>query len=82
LSDRSPSAQDLTIMMTEIVGSAALRRVRRDRDADDILAFQAQIVYDKVIAFGRRAQVPGWAAYGYQSARTAPVGHSPTWFDA
>ena len=59
MSDRSPSAQDLTIMMTEIVGSAALRRVRRDRDADDILAFQAQIVYDKVIAFGGRAQVPG-----------------------
>jgi hypothetical protein len=27
LSDRSPSAQDLTIMMTEIVGSAALRRI-------------------------------------------------------
>jgi hypothetical protein len=48
-------------MMTEIVGSAALRRFRGDRDADEILGFQAQIVYDKVIAFGGRAQVPGWA---------------------
>ena len=46
--------------MTEIVGSAALRRVRGDLDADEILGFQAQIVYDKVIAFGGRAQVPGW----------------------
>jgi hypothetical protein len=34
LSHRSPSAQVLTIMMTKIVGSAALRRVRGDRDAD------------------------------------------------
>jgi hypothetical protein len=41
LSDRSPSAQVLTIMMTGIVGSAALRRVRGDRDADKILGFQA-----------------------------------------
>jgi hypothetical protein len=32
-------------MTTEIVGSAALRRVRGDRDADKILGFQAQIVY-------------------------------------
>jgi hypothetical protein len=32
-------------MMTKIVGSAALRRVRGDRDADKILGFQAQIVY-------------------------------------
>ena len=47
-------------MMTEIVGSAALRRVRGDLDADEILGFQAQIVYDKVIAVGGRAQVPGW----------------------
>jgi hypothetical protein len=46
-------------MMTEIVGSAALRRVRGDRDADETLGFQAQM-YDKVIAFGGRAQVPGW----------------------
>jgi hypothetical protein len=65
-------------MMTKIVGSAALRRVRGDRDADEILGFQAQIVYDKVIAFGGRAQVPGWAASGHQAAQTAPVGHSPT----
>ncbi|HEY6683457.1 MAG TPA: hypothetical protein VI030_10805 [Propionibacteriaceae bacterium] len=67
MSHRSPSAQVLTIMMTKIVGSAALRRVRGDRDADEILGFQAQIVYDKVIAFGGRAQVPGWAVSGYQA---------------
>ena len=52
MSDRSPSAKVLTIMMTDIVGSAALRRARGDRDADDILGLQAEIVHDKVIAFG------------------------------
>ena len=41
MSDRSPSAKVLTIMMTDIVGSAALRRARGDRDADDILGLQA-----------------------------------------
>ncbi|HEX5906998.1 MAG TPA: AAA family ATPase, partial [Propionibacteriaceae bacterium] len=52
MSDRSPSAEVLTIMMTDIVGSAALRRAQGDRDADDILRLQAEIVHDKVIAFG------------------------------
>ena len=52
LSDRSPSAKVLTIMMTDIVGSAALRRARGDRDADDLLGLQATIVHEKVIAFG------------------------------
>ncbi len=52
MSDRSPSAQVLTIMMTDIVGSAALRRARADRDADDVLGLQTEIVHDKVIAFG------------------------------
>ena len=52
MSDRSPSAKVLTIMMTDIVGSAALRRARGDRDADDLLGLQATIVHEKVIAFG------------------------------
>jgi class 3 adenylate cyclase/tetratricopeptide (TPR) repeat protein len=52
LSDRSSAAKVLTIMMTDIVGSAALRRARGDRDADDILGLQAEIVHDKVTAFG------------------------------
>ena len=56
MSDRSPSAKVLTIMMTDIVGSAALRRARGDRDADDILGLQAEIVHDKVIAFGGRVR--------------------------
>ena len=41
MSDRSPAAKVLTIMMTDIVGSTALRRARGDRDADDILGLQA-----------------------------------------
>jgi class 3 adenylate cyclase/tetratricopeptide (TPR) repeat protein len=52
LTDRSPSVKVLTIMMTDIVGSAALRGARGDRDADDILGMQAEIVHDNVIAFG------------------------------
>jgi class 3 adenylate cyclase len=56
LSDRSASAMVLTIMMTEIVGSAALRQVRGDGAGDDILGLQAEIVHDKVIAFGGRVR--------------------------
>ena len=56
MSDRSPAAKVLTIMMTDIVGSTALRRARGDRDADDILGLQAEIVHDKVIAFGGRVR--------------------------
>jgi class 3 adenylate cyclase/tetratricopeptide (TPR) repeat protein len=52
LSDRSPSAKVLTIMMTDIVGSTALRRTHGDRDADDMLGLQATIVRDNVAAFG------------------------------
>ncbi|HTF40902.1 MAG TPA: AAA family ATPase, partial [Propionibacteriaceae bacterium] len=52
MTDRSPSVKVLTIMMTDIVGSAALRGARGDRDADDILGMQAEIVHDNVIAFG------------------------------
>ena len=56
MSDRSPAAKVLTIMMTDIVGSAALWRARGDRDTDDILGPQAEIVHDKVIAFGGRVR--------------------------
>jgi adenylate cyclase len=52
LSDRSQAATLLTIMMTDVIGSTALRRARGDRDADDILALQAAIVRDEVLAFG------------------------------
>ena len=56
MSHRSASAMVLTIMMTEIVGSAALRQVRGDGAGDDILGLQAEIVRDKVIAFGGRVR--------------------------
>jgi class 3 adenylate cyclase/tetratricopeptide (TPR) repeat protein len=56
LSDRGASVTVLTIMMTEIVGSAALRQVRGDGAGDDILGLQAEIVHDKVIAFGGRVR--------------------------
>jgi class 3 adenylate cyclase/tetratricopeptide (TPR) repeat protein len=56
LSDRSQDAMSLTIMMTDVAGSTALRRARGDADADDILALQARIVRDKVMAFGGRVR--------------------------
>jgi class 3 adenylate cyclase/tetratricopeptide (TPR) repeat protein len=56
LSDRSPVAKVLTIMMTDVVGSTALRRTRGDRDADDMLGLQAAIVRDEVAAFGGRVR--------------------------
>ncbi len=56
MSDRSPSVKVLTIMMTDIVGSAALQRARGDRDADDILRLHAGIVSDEVVAFGGRVR--------------------------
>src|SRR4029450_2002202 len=43
-------------MMTDVVGSTALRRVRGDVGADDILALQAAIVHDQVTAFGGRVR--------------------------
>ena len=52
MSDRSQASTLLTIMMTDVVGSTALRRARGDRDADDILGLQAGIVNDKVREFG------------------------------
>jgi class 3 adenylate cyclase/tetratricopeptide (TPR) repeat protein len=56
LSDRSSAAKVLTIMMTDIVGSTALRRTRGDRNADDMLGLQAEIVRDEVEAFGGRVR--------------------------
>ena len=56
MSDRSPAAKVLTIMMTDVVGSTALRRARGDRDADDMLGLQAAIVRDEVAAFGGRVR--------------------------
>jgi class 3 adenylate cyclase/tetratricopeptide (TPR) repeat protein len=56
LSDSSRAAKELTIMMTDVVGSTALRRVRGDVGADDILALQAAIVHDQVTAFGGRVR--------------------------
>jgi class 3 adenylate cyclase/tetratricopeptide (TPR) repeat protein len=52
LSDSSPAARVLTIMMTDVVGSTALRRTRGDRNADGILGMQAAIVREQVTAFG------------------------------
>jgi class 3 adenylate cyclase/tetratricopeptide (TPR) repeat protein len=56
LSDRSREAKMLTIMMTDVVGSTALRRTRGDRDADDILGLQAAIVHEQVTSFGGRVR--------------------------
>jgi class 3 adenylate cyclase/tetratricopeptide (TPR) repeat protein len=56
LPDRSRAAQVLTIMMTDVVGSTALRRARGDRAADDMLALQAAIVRNKVTAIGGRVR--------------------------
>ena len=56
MSDRSQAATSLTIMMTDVAGSTALRRARGDRDADDIMALQAAIVREEVLAFGGRVR--------------------------
>jgi class 3 adenylate cyclase/tetratricopeptide (TPR) repeat protein len=56
LSDPSNAATALTIMMVDVVGSTALRRARGDADTDDILALLAEIVHDKVTAFGGRVR--------------------------
>jgi adenylate cyclase len=52
LSDRSRAVSALAIMMTDVVGSTALRRSRGDRDADEILGLQAAIVHDEVRTLG------------------------------
>jgi class 3 adenylate cyclase/tetratricopeptide (TPR) repeat protein len=57
LPDRGRAAANaLTIMMTDVVGSTAMRRSRGDPDADDLLALQASIVHDQVAAFGGRVR--------------------------
>ena len=56
MSDRSPAAKVLTIMMTDVVGSTELRRTRGDRDADDMSELQAAIVREEVAAFGGRVR--------------------------
>lgn len=52
MSDRSRAVSALAIMMTDVVGSTALRRSRGDRDADEILGLQAAIVHDEVRTLG------------------------------
>ena len=54
MSDRSYATKVLTIMMTDIVGSTALWRARGGPNPDDIFGSQAEIVQDKVMAFGGR----------------------------
>ena len=56
MSDRSREAKVLTIMMTDVVGSTELRRARGDREADEILGLQAEIVQNQVTAFGGRVR--------------------------
>jgi class 3 adenylate cyclase len=43
-------------MMTDVVGSTALRRALGDQDADDLLGLQAAIVHDEVTAFGGKVR--------------------------
>ena len=54
MSDSSRAAKELTIMMTDVVASTAMRRTRGDVGADKILALQAAIVHDQVTTFGGR----------------------------
>jgi class 3 adenylate cyclase/tetratricopeptide (TPR) repeat protein len=56
LSDRDDGVRALTIMLTDVVGSTALRQTRGDRDADDILGLQAAIVQEQVASFGGRVR--------------------------
>jgi len=48
VSDTSPSAETLTIMMTDVEGSTALRRTRGDRLANEILELHGAIVRDQL----------------------------------
>ena len=52
MSDTGPSAQTLTIMMTDVEGSTALRRTRGDRLVNEILGLHGAIVRDHVGACG------------------------------
>ena len=57
MSDPGGGTKALTIIMTDVVGSTALRRTRGDRDADDILGLQAAIVHKQVTSFGGRVRM-------------------------
>src|SRR5215211_5210962 len=48
VSDPGPSAQTLTLMMTDVAGSTALRRTRGDRFVNEILGLHAAIVRDQI----------------------------------
>src|SRR5829696_2993858 len=48
VSDTGPSAQTLTIMMTDVEGSTALRRTRGDRFVNEVLGVHGVIVREQV----------------------------------
>jgi class 3 adenylate cyclase len=58
--DTVSSAQTLTIMMTDVEGSTALRRTRGDRFVDEILGLHGAIVRDQIgICGGQERQFLG-----------------------
>jgi predicted ATPase/class 3 adenylate cyclase len=86
LSDRGSAAKVLTIMMTDIVGAAALWQARGDPNPDDILGSQAEIVHDKVTAFGGRVHKSLGDGFlisfpSADAAVTAAVAIQRTWHD-
>ena len=58
MSDAGASAQTLTIMMTDVEGSTALRRTRGDRLVNEILGLHGAIVRDQIGTCGRDQQSP------------------------
>ncbi len=58
MSDAGASAQTLTIMMTDVEGSTALRRTRGDRLVNEILGLHGAIVRDQIGTCGRGSTVP------------------------
>ena len=48
MSDTGPSAEMLSIVMTDVEGSTALRRTRGDRFANEILGLHSAIVRDQI----------------------------------
>ena len=52
MSDAGPSAETLTLMMTDVEGSTALRRTRGDGLADEILGLHGAIVRDQLGRYG------------------------------
>ena len=60
MSDTSPPGETLTIMMTDVEGSTALRRIHGDRLADEILGLHGAIVRAQLgICGGRERQFLG-----------------------